>query len=387
MISIRRLLPPALLAALACTVAASGGEVRVHDAASLRAAVAAAAPGTRILLAPGHYGGGFHFPNLRGAPNRPIVLAAADPARPPVFGDADVGLHLSNPAHVELHDLVFTRLAHNGLNLDDTAGPGAEPDAHHVVLQGLHIRDIGGDGNHDGLKLSGLTDFVIRNCTIERWGTRGGSAIDLVGCHRGDIEDNLIRHIAPAPPNCTGVQAKGGSSTIAIRRNRFEHAGGRAVNLGGSTGRAYFRPALAASAAPHAEARDLLVERNVFVGGTAAVAFTGVDGAIVRFNTIERPGRWVARILQETRDPDFVPCRRGTFADNLIVYEGSRTAATLVNVGAGTAPDTFVFARNAWLNLDAPARSLPSLPVEEIDGRYGEPAERMAHLAGAAAGP
>jgi hypothetical protein len=385
MISIHRALPPALLAALACTVAAA--EVRVHDTAGLRAAVAEARPGTRILLEPGHYGGGFHFPNLRGEPNRPIVIAAADPARPPVFADADVGLHLSNPAHVELHDLVFTRLAHNGLNLDDTAGRGTGADARGVVLQGLRIRDIGGDGNDDGIKISGLTDFVIRNCVIERWGTRGGSAIDLVGCHRGTIEDNLIRHVTPAPPNCTGVQAKGGSSLIAIRRNRFEHAGGRAINLGGSTGRAYFRPALTASAAPHAEARDLLVERNVFVGGIAAVAFAGIDGAVVRFNTLEAPTRWAVRILQETRDADFAPCRRGQFTDNLIVYAGTRTAATLVNVGAGTAPETFVFARNAWLNLDDPARSRPSLPVEETDGRYGEPVENVAHLAGAAAQP
>jgi len=383
MLSLRRFLPRIAAALLAAT-AVGAAEVRVDGAAALRAAVASAVPGTRIVLAPGDYGGGFHFANLRGEPGRPIVIAAADPARPPVFADANVALHFSNPAHLEVHDLVITRMAHNGINLDDTGGPGGEAGAHHVLLQGLRVSDIGGAGNHDGIKASGVWDLVVRAGTIERWGTRGGSAIDLVGCHRVAIEDTVIRHREPAPPDCTGIQAKGGSSAVAIRRNRFEHAGGRAVNLGGSTGRAYFRPALA-DGGGHAEARDLLVERNVFIGSVAPVAFVGVDRAVVRFNTIERPGRWVARILQETREADFVPCRGGEFTDNLILYEGTRTAATLVNVGAGTAPETFVFARNAWLNLDAPERSRPVLPVTETGGHYGLDRVQATGLAGATA--
>jgi hypothetical protein len=377
---------PVLVYALLTLVRADADavDVVVRDAEGFRRAVAAAGPGTRVLLAEGVYGGGFHFANLRGEAGRPVIIAALDAQRPPVFRDADVGVHLSNPAHVELRDLVFTRLARNGLNLDDVGGPGGEEGAHHVTLHGLRITDIGAEGNHDGIKLSGVWDFSVRACVIERWGTRGGSAIDLVGCHRGSIEENEFRHTTPAPPDCSGVQAKGGSGAIAILRNRFEHAGGRAVNLGGSTGRAFFRPALSEGGG-HAEARDLRVERNEFVGGVTPVAFVGVDRAVVRFNTIERPGRWVARILQETRDADFVACRGGEFTDNLILYEGNRTAAPLVNVGAGTAPETFIFARNAWLNLDDPASSRPALPVPETGGHYDLPLNEAAIMAGAAA--
>ena len=42
-----------------------------------------------------------------------------------------------------------------------------------------------------------------------------------------------------------------------------------------------------------------------------------------------------------------------------------------VNVGPGTAPETFVLARNAWYCLDEPARSRPRLPIPEADGVYG----------------
>ena len=364
--------------------AARAAEVHVRNAAELREAAAGAKAGTHILLAGGSYGSGFHFANLRGEAGKPIVIAAADPAQPPVFRDGNTGLHLSNPAHVELRGLVFTKLAHNGINLDDGGGTATPESAHHVVLQGLKISDIGGDGNHDGIKLSGIWDFRIADCSIERWGTKGGSAIDLVGCHRGIIETNVIRHADPAPPNCTGVQGKGGTSEIVVRRNRFENAGGRGVNIGGSTGLQFFRPALVPGQ-PHFEARDIRVEGNTFVGAMAAVAFVGVDGAVVRFNTIERPGRWALRILQENKSPGFIASRHGHFTDNLIVFDSTRWSEGGVNIGAGVAPETFTFARNWWYCADQPARSRPRLPTPEVDGVYGQPAAEARGRAGAEA--
>src|SRR5688572_26969668 len=88
----------------------SGADVKVNNAAEFRSAVAAAKPGTRILLAGGNYGGGFLFANLRGEEGKPIVITAADPTEPAVFSQANVALHLSNPAYVELRNLVLTKL-------------------------------------------------------------------------------------------------------------------------------------------------------------------------------------------------------------------------------------------------------------------------------------
>jgi hypothetical protein len=356
-------------------------DVKVDGAAEFRAAIAAAKPGTRLLLAPGDYDGGFHFSNLRGEESRPIVIAAADPKNPPVFRNANTGLQLSNPADVEIHDLKFTKLAHNGLNIDD-GGNATNASARRIVLRGLQVSDIGSDGNHDGIKLSGLWDFRVVGCTIERWGTKGGSAIDMVGCHRGTIEECTIRHNDPEPPNCTGVQAKGGSSDVVIRRNRFEHAGGRSVNIGGSTGLKFFRPALV-EGAEQAEARNLRVEGNTFIGSSAPVAFVGVDGASVRFNTIERPGRWAIRILQENKSPGFVACRNGEFADNTIAFESAHWSEGGANIGSATAPNTFKFARNWWYCVDSPERSRPRLPTPEVDGTYGRPVGEAHGKAGA----
>jgi len=78
------------------------------------------------------------------------------------------------------------------------------------------------------------------------------------------------------------------------------------------------------------------------------VAFVGVDGAEVRFNTIYRPERWAFRILQETTAAGFVACRNGRFTDNIVAFHSSQWSSGGVNIGPNTAPGTFQFARNWW---------------------------------------
>ena len=342
---------------LAAAPAGSCGDVRVATDAELRRALAAAQPGTRILIAPGDYAG-FRIEGATGAAERTISLAAADPgARPLIRG----GVQLSEVAYVELVGLVITAAPSNGLNIDD--GGTFETPSHHVTLRDVTVRDCGGRGNEDGIKLSGVDDFVLERCTVERWG-RGGSAVDMVGCHRGLIAECTFRDREDEPAS-SGVQAKGGTRKVTIRQCRFEHAGERAVNLGGSTGPAYFRPK------PEGfEAKDLTVEGCTFVGSSAPIAFVGVDGATVRGNTFYRPRKWFLRILQESRGPEFTPCRNGKFTDNLIVYRAAEIA-TPVNVGPDTAPESFEFARNFWFCSDEPARGFPQLPVPEVEPAGG----------------
>jgi hypothetical protein len=372
--------PRRALVLAAALLALSGGRRRdaaADDAAplvrtvdELRRACRAARPGTRIRIAPGVYEGGLHAEGLHGADGKPVVLEAADAAKPPSFRGGTNGVHLTDPAHVTLRNLVFEGQTGNGLNLDD-GGTFATP-AHHVVLDGLVVRDVGPDGNRDGIKLSGLVDFRVVGCTVERWG-RGGSAIDMVGCRSGTVEGCTFRH-APEAAGASGVQAKGASRDVAIRRNRFEHAGGRAVNVGGSTGLEFFRPPLSEWTGPRYEARGIVVEGNTFVGSQAPVAFVGVDGAAFRFNTVYRPGRWALRILQETTAPGFVPCRDVEVSDNLVAFRSDAWSEGGVNRGSNTRPDTFRFARNVWWCEDAPARTrdLVRLPTEETDGVHGK---------------
>ena len=347
-----------LVAGLNVASPALGAEVRVDGDAALRAALSSAKPGDDIRVAPGRYAS-VSARDLRGEANQPIVIQAAKVDDPPVFVGPKVGIHLSRCAHVVLRNLTVRGAENNGINIDD-GGDAARP-SHHVVLERVTVAGVGGQGNRDAFKLSGVTDFVVRDCTADGW---GGSGIDMVGCHRGVVENCTFRNHDDRR-QANGVQMKGGSSAITVRRCTFVRPGGRGVNVGGSTGLAYFRPV----DAPH-EAKDLTVEGCRFVGGDAAVSFVGVDGAVVRYNTIYAPRRWAVRILQENQDRRFVPCRNGRFEKNVVVFE-SAVVRQVVNVGGGTRPETFMFAGNVWYAKDNPGRSRSQLPVAERAGVYG----------------
>ena len=79
------------------------------------------------------------------------------------------------------------------------------------------------------------------------------------------------------------------------------------------------------------------------------------------------------RILRETNEPGFVPTRNVEVSDNVVAFRSDRWSEGGVNVGPGTEPSSFRFARNVWFCVDAPARTrdLVRLPVAETDGTYG----------------
>ncbi|MEK7468824.1 MAG: SUMF1/EgtB/PvdO family nonheme iron enzyme [Planctomycetota bacterium] len=341
---------------------ASAQTTTVRDADGFRQAVRTAKPGAKILLAAGEYGGGFYFENVKGESGKPVTIAAADPAHPPEFTGGASAMHFTDACHLELRDVTVKGSTANGLNFDD--GGTFDTTSHHLVLRGIRVTDVGARGNEDGLKMSGIQDFRVEDCSFERWGANG-SGIDMVGCVRGVIENCRFSH----PGGSNGVQMKGASASVSVRRCRFEDAGSRAINIGGSTGLPFFRPPL--KEPPFAEARDITVEGNTFTGSDCPVAFVGVDGAVVRYNTIYRPRRWAMRILQETTADGFVPCRNGEFSRNIVVFRSDAWSEGGVNAGSGTEPSSFKFEGNAWFCLDAPARSKPKLPAEEIKGLYG----------------
>jgi hypothetical protein len=265
---------------------------------------------------------------------------------------------------VIVHDLEVTAQTANGINVDDEET--ASGNTHDLVFRDLFVHDIGDGGNQDCLKLSGVDRFHVLGSEFA--GCSGGSAIDHVGCHQGVVAENLFRDLAG-----NGVQSKGGSDDIEITRNRFESAGERAVNMGGSTGFEFFRPALSTSGM-NFEARDIRVTANLFVGGVSPIAFVGCVDCLAANNTLIDPERWVVRILQETTSTTeyaFSPASNGRFVNNLVYYSLG-ALSTHVNVGADTSPETFTFSNNLWYAHDAPEDSEPgSLPVTESAGVYG----------------
>src|SRR5690606_32379761 len=113
---------------------------------------------------------------------------------------------------------------------------------------------------------------------------------------------------------------------------------------------------------------------NVIIGGGSAFAWVNIDGGIFHHNRIHRPNRWTMRILNENPGTAFVQTQNGQFHDNIVVFNHpDDDFSQAVNIGSGTRPDTFRFARNEWLDLSDPssAGSTPSLPTPEVDGVYG----------------
>lgn len=342
--------------------AAGAAEVRVTSDTELREALASAEAGTTILIAAGRYAGSLSRAGLHGTAEAPVVVAGEDADNPPVFvgeaagGRGAVAVHLSSSSHVVLRDFIVRGFPGNGLNIDD-GGRLTEP-THHITIERVTVEEIGPRGNHDGLKMSGVDQFTIRGCHFSGW---GGSAIDFVGCHDGVVEGCRFEG-AEGFTQSNAVQTKGGSRGIRVLENFFHEAGERAINLGGSTGLAYFRPAVGDS-----EAADVEVAGNRFVGGTAAVAWVTADGGHVHHNTFVNQEKWVLRILQENQDPRMRPCHGGLFEDNLVVVDDR--VRVWVNVGPGTAPETFRFRRNAWYASDG---RQPQLPTQETEAIYGQ---------------
>lgn len=334
----------------------SAAEIVVSTSAELNAAVQTLTPGTILSLEPGVYNGNVHLDQVRGTASEPIVIRGRDPADPPVISGGNVGILATRPEYLTLRNMTIQGFPGHGLNIDD-GGPG-QP-AHHITLENLTILDTGPTSGSNGIKMSGVDDFIIRNVHIEGWGTSG---IGMVGSHDGVIEDSVFRG-KDGFSQQVGVKMKGGSANILVQTSLFDHTGLRGVNMGGSTDLEFFRPS-----AGDFEAKNITIAGNRFVGTLGPVVWSSSDGGRVHHNTIVLPEKWVMRILQEHGGAQFLPAHDGLFEDNLIVFDDQ--VSVFVNVGAGTAPETFAFRHNAWYDLTGAGR-LPALPAAESDGVYG----------------
>ena len=349
--------PALLVLVMAGVAAAPAAQIVVTNSTQLSQAFVNANPGDEILLSPGTYPGSFYTSNLTG-----LTIRSLDPNNLAVIDATghNEGLHMTDPTNVIVQDLIVRNANDNGINIDD-GGSFATP-ATGVTLRNVTVRDTGFSGNHDGIKLSGVVDFHIDRCRVVTW---GGSAIDMVGCHNGLIENSYFED--PSGQGSTGVRTKGGATNVIIRANRLVDASARAIAIGGSTGLQYFRPQPPGSV----EADNIVAEGNVVIRSQASVAYINIDGGVtVRRNFIYRPQNWLIRILKENNNPGFVNTARGEFLDNVIVWNQGDIGA-FVNIGSNTLPGTFIFARNQWYNATVPGNSFPSLPAPETGGTYG----------------
>jgi len=317
------------------------------------AAAAVALPGDLIRIHPATYQGSFFINNLKGTANAWIRIEGTQRDQV-IFQGGSESMHFTDAEYLHISNITVRGQTGNGMNIDD-AGTFESP-TKFIIIEHCTFRDMAATGNNDLLKLSGLDSFTIQHCHFEN-GSAGGSGIDMVGCHAGIIRNNRFIQMGS-----NSIQAKGASSQIQILANYFTQGGQRTLNLGGSTGAAFFRPSGA-----NYEAKDLLAAANVFEGSTAPVAFVGCRNVVVTNNTIIRPDRWILRILQESSDTSFYQsCANNRFVNNIVVVNNQ--LSTDLNIGPNTSPSTFQFANNLWYHLDNAGWRGPQLPATETQG-------------------
>lgn len=331
-------------------------DITVHNSSELSNALRKPQDIASILLLPGKYKGGIYIHGISGQTDTPLTIRGIDPKNPPIFsGGGSQAIHMADCCYITLAHIKVQGYSANGINIDD--GGSFETPSHHIVLENITILDTGPTGNHDALKMSGVDQFVVRNCRFEGW---GGSGIDMVGCHSGKVTGcTFVGKKGCSQSN--GVQLKGGTAKVVVETCLFKNAGHRSINLGGSTGLQFFRPK-----AGDYEAKDITIAGNRFIGSMAPIALVTAKGGHVHHNTIIFPEKWILRILQETKDPKFKPCHDGIFENNLVIYDSRINV--FVNVGPRTAPQTFTFRNNAWHHINGGRK--PVLPAPEQNGIY-----------------
>lgn len=321
-------------------------------------------PGTAIYLHAGTYAGGLSLSDIRGTVASPIWIAGAPGESRPIIQGGGDGLHFVRPRYLVIQDLEIRDAASNGINIDDGDDVGNADAARFVVLRGLAIHDTGvrPSGIADCLKLAGVNDVTVLHSTFGRCGNAPGSGavgVNGVGVHRATIAFNRF-----AVNGYGALQFKGGSDEIDIVSNFVQDAGWRGVNMGGSTGVAFFRPPLTTSR-PNYEAARVRTKANVFVGGEAAAAFAGCVECEFSYNTVVNPSKWVVRVLQETTTAGqyaFAPASAGRIANNIFYFRRSDlSSGEDINVGGGTDPASFSLTGNLWYAYDAPRQSGPRL--------------------------
>jgi hypothetical protein len=288
--------------------------------------------------------------NLKGTKENPILITSGNEGNFVIEG-AIGGIQFSNIENVIIQKLTFQNITGNGLNIDD--GGTLDTPSINIIIENCIWMNLNSTGNLDELKMSGVDNFVIRNCRFAN-GAINGSLIDMVGCHNGIIEYSKF---SDGGSNC--IQVKGGCKDITIRRNEFIRCGERGINIGGSTGMQFFRPQDA-----HYEASNVLVNSNIFWGGTTPFAFVGALNSSVINNTVINPNKWCMRILQENNDPQLDKCS-GNTVNNNIFYFADKASKPVINIGPETKPETFIFNNNLWYNYEVPTFSAVNVPVNE----------------------
>jgi len=320
---------------LVCGATASGVD-RYANPGNFYSQFAAAAPGDRVILAPGTYGH-YWLSNKSGSPGNLIQVIAQDPMNRPVFdlgGASSEGLQIASCSYVLFDGLIVRGATEEGIHLQSAGGPASN----HIIMKNCTVTMPSTSGNTDNWKSDYTTDTLFYNCKAE---VNGDCGFDFMGTTGG-----LVMRSEATGGNCA-IHAKNGSHNMGFYKNYFNNVGERNFQFGGNGLYNY----------------DQIAMGNVLVGPSPqSVVYTTARYDEFRYNTVQNlnAGGAVIRILNEgTPTP---PTGENTFSNNLVQYVG----ATVAWPGPNTDPASFTFAENFWSKA-------PTLPAPETGGVVGDP--------------
>jgi hypothetical protein len=185
------------------TTPAAGGNLIAAGPGNYLSLLRSLRPGDTLMLAPGDYGiqsngqdtadvPGLPVFDLHGTAAQPITITGPESGpRPVLYGRSTHNtVRLANASHIVIRNLDIDGRDRGG------AGVAAQGVAHHITLEGLRIRGVGGSQQIVGISTVGapVWNWVVRRNVIEAAGTgmyfgnsNGGSPFVA-----GVIEHNLI---------------------------------------------------------------------------------------------------------------------------------------------------------------------------------------------------
>ncbi len=301
-----RHIPPVFV----CVAAAFAGladaaEFSVANPVELKTALASAAPGDAILLAPGDYGV-LDFRRRRFDPA--ITISAADRTRPPAFKK----ILFVDVAGVSLSGLTVTygqaatplssyavdirggsNIELSGFEISSAANGVAGDDAYGVIIRDSTSVGVRDSRIHDVFRAIFVADssaVEIRRNVILAVGSDGVAARGTIGLSVIDNYFADFRNVDPVRfhPDAIQLWSRGAaraSENIVIRGNLIRRAAGDP-----SQGIFIKTPEIAA--------RNVIIEHNVIEQSMGqGIAVDSVDGVIIRNNTVipfdpatDRPG-------------------------------------------------------------------------------------------------
>lgn len=283
-----------------------------------------AKPGDEIILLPG-----LHLPALLedfgGTSDQPIIIRGLDSRNPAEIEATLFGIRLVRPRHVVLQNLLIRNADINGVYIcgvkRSLGGDATVTDEAYgnVRLIDITVLNTGDRKKRHAIELDGVSDITIENGRIEGW---SGSGIEIIACDRITISDSTFTGCNDFVEN-TGIRIRAGSSNIEILNNRFENAGVTGLCIGSASPMKDFPETVLRDAriASIFEARSVRVERNIFIGGSAAITMTHSDRVEIHRNTIINPRYFVFCLLQTHDDSLIGATRRCTIGKNLVTWK------------------------------------------------------------------